>query len=47
LLFPGESHGFRGAETIERAVQAELYFFARAFGVILADDVPPIAIENG
>jgi dipeptidyl aminopeptidase/acylaminoacyl peptidase len=28
FLFEGESHGFRKAETIERALDAELYFFA-------------------
>ena len=28
FLFDGESHGFRKAETIKRALDAELYFFA-------------------
>jgi dipeptidyl aminopeptidase/acylaminoacyl peptidase len=28
LLFEGEQHGFRRAETIKRALDAELYFFA-------------------
>ena len=28
FLFDGEQHGFRKAETIKRALDAELYFFA-------------------
>src|SRR5438874_2064772 len=28
LLFAGEQHGFRRAETIKRALDAELYFYA-------------------
>ena len=28
FLFEGEAHGFRNAEAIKRALDAELYFFA-------------------
>jgi dipeptidyl aminopeptidase/acylaminoacyl peptidase len=28
LLFAGEQHGFRQAESIKRAIDTELYFFA-------------------
>src|SRR4029079_10546523 len=28
LLFAGEQHGFRGADNIKRALDAELYFYA-------------------
>ena len=28
LLFQGEAHGFRRAENIKRALDAELYFYA-------------------
>jgi dipeptidyl aminopeptidase/acylaminoacyl peptidase len=28
LLFAGESHGFRRAENLKRALDAELYFYA-------------------
>jgi len=28
LLFSGERHGFRKAESIQRALDAELYFYA-------------------
>jgi dipeptidyl aminopeptidase/acylaminoacyl peptidase len=30
--FPGEQHGFRRAETIRRALEAELAFYGRVFG---------------
>ena len=32
LLFPGEGHGFRKAENIEKALNAELFFYSRVFG---------------
>jgi dipeptidyl aminopeptidase/acylaminoacyl peptidase len=44
LAFPGEQHGFRRAETIVRAITAELYFYSRVFGFDLADDVEPVEI---
>jgi dienelactone hydrolase len=46
LAFAGEQHGFRRAENIRRALEAELYFFSRVFGFELADAVEPVAIEN-
>lgn len=46
LAFEGEQHGFRKAETIERTLQAELYFYSRVFGFDLAEDVDPVEIEN-
>ena len=46
LAFEGEQHGFRRAETIQRSVEAELYFFGRVFGIESADDIEPVAIEN-
>jgi dipeptidyl aminopeptidase/acylaminoacyl peptidase len=46
LAFPGEQHGFRRAENIRRALEAELYFYARVFGFPLADPIAPIPIEN-
>ena len=33
LLFDGEAHGFRRADTIERALEAELALYARVFGL--------------
>ena len=44
--FEGEQHGFRRAENKVRALEAELYFYARVFGFELADPVAPVRIEN-
>ena len=44
--FAGEQHGFRRAETIKRALEAELYFYSRVFGFALAEPVEPVPIEN-
>ena len=44
--FEGEQHGFRKAENIKRAMEAELYFYSRIFGFDLADPVEPVQIEN-
>jgi len=46
LPFPGEQHGFRQAQNIKRALDAELYFYSRVFGFELADEVEPVEIEN-
>jgi dipeptidyl aminopeptidase/acylaminoacyl peptidase len=46
LPFEGEQHGFRRAENIKRALDAELYFYSKIFGFELADPVEPVPIEN-
>lgn len=46
IAFEGEQHGFRKAENIKRALDGELYFYARVFDFALADAVEPVAIEN-
>jgi dipeptidyl aminopeptidase/acylaminoacyl peptidase len=46
LLFEGEQHGFRKAENIQRALEAELSFYGRVFGFEPAGDIPPVPIEN-
>jgi dipeptidyl aminopeptidase/acylaminoacyl peptidase len=46
MLFTGEQHGFRKAENIKRALDAELYFYARVFRFELADEIAPVAIDN-
>ncbi|HUR74037.1 MAG TPA: prolyl oligopeptidase family serine peptidase, partial [Sporichthya sp.] len=48
LLFDGEQHGFRRAENIRRAVEAELSFYAQVFGFDLPseEDIEPVTIEN-
>ncbi|MFT3970705.1 MAG: prolyl oligopeptidase family serine peptidase [Micropruina sp.] len=35
IVFAGEGHGFRKAETIQAALEAELAFYARTFGITL------------
>jgi dipeptidyl aminopeptidase/acylaminoacyl peptidase len=44
--FAGEQHGFRRAENIKRALDGELYFYARVFGFTTADEIEPVPIEN-
>jgi dipeptidyl aminopeptidase/acylaminoacyl peptidase len=46
LTFPGEGHGFVKFENNKRALEAELYFYARVFGFELAEPVQPVEIEN-
>jgi dipeptidyl aminopeptidase/acylaminoacyl peptidase len=46
IMFEGEGHGFRRAETIRAATEAQIYFLGRIFGFEPADQVPPIPIEN-
>ncbi len=46
LLFEGEQHGFRRAEHIRRACEAELYFYSRVFGFELAEPVEPVWIHH-
>jgi dipeptidyl aminopeptidase/acylaminoacyl peptidase len=44
--FAGEGHGFRRAENIIRAKEAELAFYARFFGFTPADTLPELEIEG-
>lgn len=44
--FPEEGHGFRQAENIQRAIEAELYFYSKVFGFPLSDKIQPVAINN-
>jgi dipeptidyl aminopeptidase/acylaminoacyl peptidase len=46
IAFEDESHGFRKAEHIQRALEAELYFYGRVLGFQPADHVAPVKIEN-
>ncbi len=46
LPFEGEQHGFRRAENIKRALDAELYFYSRIFTFELAEPVEPVDIVN-
>ncbi len=46
VTFPGEQHGFRKAENIARALEAELYFYGEVFRFKIADAIDPIKIDN-
>jgi dipeptidyl aminopeptidase/acylaminoacyl peptidase len=42
VLFEGEQHGFRRADSIVRALEAELWFYGRVFGFESADPIEPV-----
>ena len=44
--FAGEQHGFRRAENIVRAQEAELYFYSRVLGFELPESIEPVEIFN-
>jgi dipeptidyl aminopeptidase/acylaminoacyl peptidase len=44
--FSGEQHGFRKAENIIRAHEAELYFYSRILGFPLPEPIEPVEIFN-
>ena len=48
LLFDGEQHGFRRAENIRKALDAELSFYAQVLGFNLPQDegIEPVVVEN-
>lgn len=46
LPFAGEQHGFRRAENIQRALEAELYFYSRVLGFPIADEVDSVTIDG-
>lgn len=46
VLFKGEQHGFRKAESIKRALEGELYFYSKIFHFDLAEEIEPVQIEN-
>ncbi|MBL8925692.1 MAG: S9 family peptidase [Pseudonocardia sp.] len=46
LLFDGEQHGFRRAENLRRALDAELSFYAQVLGFPLDENIVPVEVEN-
>ena len=46
LIFEGEQHGFRNADNIVAALEAELVFFGRILGFTPADDLPALTISG-
>jgi dipeptidyl aminopeptidase/acylaminoacyl peptidase len=47
VSFFNEGHGFRKAENIIRALEAELSFYAQLFGFEPADPIEPVLIQGG
>ncbi|MGI5479839.1 prolyl oligopeptidase family serine peptidase [Streptomyces lavendofoliae] len=45
IAFEGEGHGFRRADTVVRALEAELSLYAQVFG-ITRTDVPPLELRT-
>ena len=46
VLYEGEGHGFRQAENIAGALDAEQYFYARVLRIGPADDLDAVPIHN-
>ncbi len=46
VAYPGEQHGFRQAQNIQRTLEGELYFYSRVFGFALAEAIKPVEIFN-
>ena len=46
LAYEGEGHGFRKAENIQRTFEAELYFYAKVFGLGSPEGVAPVEITG-
>ena len=46
IAFQGEQHGFRQAVNVQRALEAELYFYSEVFGFGLAEEIEPVDIKN-
>jgi dipeptidyl aminopeptidase/acylaminoacyl peptidase len=44
LTFPGEQHGFRRAETLQRVTEAQLSFYGQVLGFTPADDIEPVQL---
>jgi dipeptidyl aminopeptidase/acylaminoacyl peptidase len=46
IALEGEQHGFRRADSIKRAQDAELTFYSRVLGFELPESLEPLEIEN-
>ncbi len=46
LLFEGEGHGFRRSDSIIKAHESELSFYAQVLGLELTEAIPKLPIEN-
>lgn len=46
VTFEEEQHGFRRSENIKRALESELYFVSKMFGIVPTDSLEPVPIDN-
>jgi dipeptidyl aminopeptidase/acylaminoacyl peptidase len=46
IIFEDEGHGFSKAKNIQRAIEAELIFYSKVFGLELDNSIRPLLIEN-
>ena len=46
IEYEGEDHGFRKAENIIRAHEAELFFYSKILGFSLPEPIEPVEIHN-
>jgi dipeptidyl aminopeptidase/acylaminoacyl peptidase len=46
VTFEGEQHGFRRAENVRRALEAELSFYAQVLGIEPAGPLEPVEVRN-
>jgi hypothetical protein len=46
VLFEGEGHGFRQAQTIVDAIEGELYFYSQVFGFEPDQALPAVPFLN-
>ncbi len=44
--FKGEGHGFRGAEAIQRSLEAEWSFYGQVFGFDVDDDIKAVEVRH-
>jgi len=47
VVFEGEQHGFRKADSRRRAAEVELAFYGEVFGFEPADDLPAVDLSSG
>ena len=46
VAFEGEQHGFRDAANIKRALENELFFYLKVFGLSPVEPLEPLVIDN-
>jgi dipeptidyl aminopeptidase/acylaminoacyl peptidase len=46
VAFEGEQHGFRQSQNIKKAIESELYFYSKVFGIEPGDPLEPVPIDN-